>query len=296
MMNPVHQTQLDQSYEAVNDLAFYQQQQQQQGNESMMIQQQNYLMAHQLELERLRQIQEQAAIQQQRVMLQQQMLAYQQQIQSTNFSEGSTDYLSLPNGYSDYSPNMTASSPTSHHYHNEEVPVNKAQKRAEHNAIERARRESLNTKFQQLAHYLPNLQDDRRPSKGTIIERTLEYVRQTVQKEERFQNEIDKLRQANEDLISKMTSQHFGQYETIHEENDREEEEVNEDDGISATPECDDNFSSRSSVTSISSQPIYSLMARPSSSTNPIPSSFEKQQQDASSAFLMSRVSNNLQF
>jgi hypothetical protein len=51
----------------------------------------------------------------------------------------------------------------------------KAQRRAEHNAIERYRRECLNTKFQQLAHSLPNLQNDRRPSKGTIIERTLEY-------------------------------------------------------------------------------------------------------------------------
>lgn len=51
----------------------------------------------------------------------------------------------------------------------------KAQKRAEHNAIERARRECLNTKFQQLAHSLPNLHNDKRPSKGTIIERTLEY-------------------------------------------------------------------------------------------------------------------------
>jgi sulfite reductase alpha subunit-like flavoprotein len=55
----------------------------------------------------------------------------------------------------------------------------KAQKRAEHNAIERARRESLNTMFQQLAHTLPNLQDDRRPSKGTIIERTLEFGKYT---------------------------------------------------------------------------------------------------------------------
>lgn len=51
----------------------------------------------------------------------------------------------------------------------------KAQKRAEHNAIERARRELLNSKFQQLAHSLPNLQNDKRPSKGTIIERTLKY-------------------------------------------------------------------------------------------------------------------------
>ena len=51
----------------------------------------------------------------------------------------------------------------------------KAERRAEHNAIERARRENLNTKFQQLAHSLPNLQNDRRPSKGTIIERTLDF-------------------------------------------------------------------------------------------------------------------------
>lgn len=51
----------------------------------------------------------------------------------------------------------------------------KAERRAEHNANERARRENLNTKFQQLAHSLPNLQNDRRPSKGTIIERTLDF-------------------------------------------------------------------------------------------------------------------------
>ncbi|KAI9299309.1 hypothetical protein BJ944DRAFT_274314 [Cunninghamella echinulata] len=78
---------------------------------------------------------------------------------------------------------------------------NKAAKRAEHNAIERARREHLNIKFQQLAHSLPNLQNDRRPSKGTIIERTLEFVKQTVQKEERYKNEIRELSRANRQLM-----------------------------------------------------------------------------------------------
>lgn len=53
--------------------------------------------------------------------------------------------------------------------------IEKALKRAEHNAIERERREKLNNKYQQLALSLPNLQNDRRPSKGTILERTLEY-------------------------------------------------------------------------------------------------------------------------
>ncbi|KAG2214891.1 hypothetical protein INT45_003623 [Circinella minor] len=73
----------------------------------------------------------------------------------------------------------------------------KAERRAEHNAIERARRESLNSKFQQLAHALPNLQNDRRPSKGTIIERTLEYVRGTLLKEERYKHQIRHLLREN---------------------------------------------------------------------------------------------------
>ncbi|KAI9253607.1 hypothetical protein BY458DRAFT_493150 [Sporodiniella umbellata] len=83
----------------------------------------------------------------------------------------------------------------------------KAQKRAEHNAIERARRESLNTKLQQLALSLPNIQNDRRPSKGTIIERTLEYIKQTVEKEEDFKCQIEQLRKANQDLYSQMIIQ-----------------------------------------------------------------------------------------
>ncbi|KAI9032775.1 hypothetical protein CLU79DRAFT_679699, partial [Phycomyces nitens] len=82
----------------------------------------------------------------------------------------------------------------------------KADRRAEHNAIERARRESLNTKFQQLAHNLPNLQNDRRPSKGTIIERTLEFVKQTVNKEDRYRNKIRELRKANRQLLNQIAS------------------------------------------------------------------------------------------
>ncbi|KAI9314180.1 hypothetical protein BX666DRAFT_511226 [Dichotomocladium elegans] len=74
----------------------------------------------------------------------------------------------------------------------------KAERRAEHNAIERARRESLNSRFQQLAHALPNLQNDRRPSKSTIIERTLDYVRFAQMKEERYRHQIFLLLKDNE--------------------------------------------------------------------------------------------------
>jgi hypothetical protein len=80
------------------------------------------------------------------------------------------------------------------------VRSGKADRRAEHNAIERARRESLNVKFQQLAHALPNLQDDRRPSKSRIVEKALEWVRQTFHREQQYRHEIQQLRLENERL------------------------------------------------------------------------------------------------
>ncbi|KAJ2742750.1 hypothetical protein GGI20_004253 [Coemansia sp. BCRC 34301] len=52
-----------------------------------------------------------------------------------------------------------------------------AQRRAAHNAIERARRESLNGQFQDLASAVPALLHIKRPSKATIVEKSLEYVR-----------------------------------------------------------------------------------------------------------------------
>ncbi|KAJ2120055.1 hypothetical protein IWW56_004026 [Coemansia sp. RSA 2131] len=55
--------------------------------------------------------------------------------------------------------------------------VDHAQRRATHNAIERARRESLNGQFQDLASAVPALIHVRRPSKATIVEKSLDYIR-----------------------------------------------------------------------------------------------------------------------
>ncbi|KAJ2366167.1 hypothetical protein IW150_006017 [Coemansia sp. RSA 2607] len=52
-----------------------------------------------------------------------------------------------------------------------------AQRRATHNAIERARRESLNGQFQDLASAVPALIHVRRPSKAIIVEKSLDYIR-----------------------------------------------------------------------------------------------------------------------
>ncbi|PIA13129.1 hypothetical protein COEREDRAFT_11782 [Coemansia reversa NRRL 1564] len=57
------------------------------------------------------------------------------------------------------------------------TPADHAQRRATHNAIERARRESLNGQFQDLASAVPALIHVRRPSKATIVEKSLEYIR-----------------------------------------------------------------------------------------------------------------------
>ncbi|CEG63982.1 hypothetical protein RMATCC62417_01033 [Rhizopus microsporus] len=194
----------------------------------------------QKELERLRQVQHQAALQQQRALMHQQMLYYHQQQQQQQQQQQpqpqqqpayihdyyyypQQHYMSSPPFGLEGSPNM----------------AEKAQKRAEHNAIERQRREVLNTKFQQLALSLPNLQHDRRPSKGTIIERTLEYVKQTVQKEQEFKYQIDQLRKANRTLFLQMASLSDDDLE-------------DDDEQISNTPEgdCDDTFSCKSSITS----------------------------------------------
>ncbi|CAO3653843.1 unnamed protein product [Cunninghamella echinulata] len=82
--------------------------------------------------------------------------------------------------------------------------LSKAERRAEHNAIERARRENLNGKFQQLAESLPNLQSYRRPSKGQIVEKALDWVKQTVVKEERYQYQIHQLERENKRLLMQL--------------------------------------------------------------------------------------------
>jgi hypothetical protein len=80
----------------------------------------------------------------------------------------------------------------------------RADRRAEHNALERARRESLNSKFQKLALSLPNLSSDSRPSKNTIIERTLDFVQEAQLKEERMRNQIEELERVNRYLLSQL--------------------------------------------------------------------------------------------
>ncbi|KAK4683466.1 hypothetical protein P7C73_g6795, partial [Tremellales sp. Uapishka_1] len=62
--------------------------------------------------------------------------------------------------------------------------VNTAEKRHQHNAIERQRRETLNGKFLSLARLLPSLASHRRPSKSAIVNGSISHL--THQRDQRL--------------------------------------------------------------------------------------------------------------
>ncbi|KAI9593657.1 hypothetical protein BDF19DRAFT_424278 [Syncephalis fuscata] len=75
-----------------------------------------------------------------------------------------------------------------------------AQKRANHNAIERARRECLNSKFQELAHSIPSLSQVRRPSKSVIVQKSLEYIYSSKQRTDARERHLRSVKNENVSL------------------------------------------------------------------------------------------------
>jgi hypothetical protein len=94
---------------------------------------------------------------------------------------------------------------------------------------------------------------------------TFSLVKQTVQKEEHFQDEIEKLRKANRYLFLKMAD--------CAEEDEEAGVESDEENKTAPTPECD-TFSSKSSVSSASYSP--SIHNAQLSSTSPMSNSSVK--------------------
>ncbi|KAJ2998220.1 hypothetical protein HDV02_004722 [Globomyces sp. JEL0801] len=75
-----------------------------------------------------------------------------------------------------------------------------AEKRANHNAIERARREMLNVRFTELAQSIPSLAHVRKPSKSVIVSRSIEYISEAKERNEVQLRSLKLLRQQNEEL------------------------------------------------------------------------------------------------
>jgi hypothetical protein len=79
-----------------------------------------------------------------------------------------------------------------------------AAKRATHNAIERARRESLNGRFIELARALPNMASVKRPSKSAIVIKSLEFVHGVQSREQQMKDQNAALRREVEDLKARL--------------------------------------------------------------------------------------------
>lgn len=75
-----------------------------------------------------------------------------------------------------------------------------AEKRNQHNAIERARRESLNGRFMTLAEALPSMAHVKRPSKSVIVNKALEFVFDAQVKEHALIKENNELRRQVDQL------------------------------------------------------------------------------------------------
>lgn len=101
-------------------------------------------------------------------------------------------------------------SPTSHSRPN--YQLSHAERRANHNATERLRRESLNYKFQELAGLLPTGAEGRKHSKAQIVSKSVDHVRYLNQKLLQQQKLNRHLYDANVRLCSELNQfrQHFG--------------------------------------------------------------------------------------
>ncbi|CAO3601449.1 unnamed protein product [Absidia cylindrospora] len=86
--------------------------------------------------------------------------------------------------------------------------LSKAERRNEYNAIERARRESLNNKFQQLAQALPSMMNYRRPSKSQIVGEALGWVKRSLLQEEKYQYQVMQWQNENKRLLAQLTASH----------------------------------------------------------------------------------------
>jgi len=79
-----------------------------------------------------------------------------------------------------------------------------AERRATHNAVERARRESLNVRFLELAANLPATCTVRRPSKSLIVNKSLEFVDQALNAESILRLKVEELLHENQTIMEEL--------------------------------------------------------------------------------------------
>lgn len=83
-------------------------------------------------------------------------------------------------------------------------PPSTAERRASHNAVERARRESLNVRFIELANALPSMASVKRPSKSMIVNKSLEFIFGAEEREKALKDEAADLRREVDELRAQL--------------------------------------------------------------------------------------------
>lgn len=78
------------------------------------------------------------------------------------------------------------------------------QRRASHNVLERKRRNDLKYSFQVLRGQIPELEDNQRAPKVTILRKAAEYIKQIRDKEEELQNRMAKERRKESKLLRRL--------------------------------------------------------------------------------------------
>lgn len=79
-------------------------------------------------------------------------------------------------------------------------------KRATHNVLERKRRNDLKTSFHVLREEVPDLKENERAPKVTILRKAKDYVDKLKKDEVRLLAELEKLRHRNEELLERFYS------------------------------------------------------------------------------------------
>lgn len=79
-----------------------------------------------------------------------------------------------------------------------------AERRATHNAVERARRESLNVRFLELAANLPTTCSVRRPSKNLIVNKSLEFVRNALHNDAVLRLKLEESLRQNQSMLQEL--------------------------------------------------------------------------------------------
>lgn len=85
-------------------------------------------------------------------------------------------------------------------------PASTAEKKATHNAVERARRESLNARFLVLADMLPGMTQVKRASKAAIVNKSIDLILELQKNESKLAKENDTLKAQLEALRNRVGS------------------------------------------------------------------------------------------